>query len=674
MSELNVELTDEVRGVMDRMLASQEEIEAVQTEIDETVIDLVTEGKNIDEITQAEIKKHLTPAAKRTVKGLILESVGKRKSHQFIREDKALAASWKKAEQSARKAFKAGKEAEATKWKEKMKSVIAKANEKVEKIQTEKDKMAKRRRTLNTIKNYLGLSDSQMKGLTQRRSVANMTDFEFKKFKDDLLYRAEEAMETATAKARVMGTIQDKNLQKWQNYQKALKLPTISKMNSKQLNEFAELLEPFEDGDIFLTVREIETVDRTDLKGIRTWREAKERLAKESGASIEELNAIKVNWTDHFKWDNSLAETNPFYSMVVTEINKKLLQAEARTHETENKAYELARKSEKSRGGSLWAKVGRKFIPQDKEIMSYLEATPDEKAVIAKTLTPEQLDLAHYMQEYFSKALDYLIQTKSLDKGRENYMVHLRRTILEDIKEDGLAKAVLNIFRNYEQDQMGFNILDGDTGNILPMEKFFQFSLRRTGELAPSFNVTKSFLTYVKTFEKKVTLDEMIPKIDIYAQSLTPRRYTPKGLELDRSLKKFINKYVNNKKGRKLGFDGIVPQGGKVDLSVRALRAFTTILDLGLSIPVGIASFAGEQVTTFSMLGEKSYVLGTARGKTKKGKAILEKYEAFVGRSFLGGVYCSRKSCDRACHGGNVRALPYFPGDRKQAISLGFYD
>ena len=626
--QLNVQLTPEVRGVMDRMLASQEEIEAVQTEIDETVIDLVAEGRDINKITQVELKKHLTPAAKRTIRGQILDVAGKRASFEFIKQDNKLFVTWNKARESARKAVKAGKLEEAAKWKLKMKEVIAKANAKVEKIQTEKQKMAKRRRTISVIKNFLNLTDAQMKGLTGRRNVANMTDWEFKQFKDDLLIRAEQVQETALAKARVMEIIERKQLKKVENYQKSLGLPTIHKMSKKQLDEFVKLLEVFEDADVFLNTRELETVDRTDLKGIRTWREAKERLAIETRASIEDLNAIKVNWTDKFKWDNSLAESNPFYELMVTEMNKKLLQAEARVHEVENEIFRLAKASEKSRGRS----ITRKLIPQDTQIIAYLEASEDVKPSIAKEMTPEQLDLAHFMGQYFNSALEYLIKTKSLDKGRENYFVHIRRSFLETLKDDGLGSAVMNVFKDYQEQEMVFNILDGDTGNILPLEKFFQFSLRRTGALTPTQNVVKAFLAYSRTFEKKVTLDEAIPKLDIYAQSLTPKMTTTRGLELDRSLKKFVYQYVNNKKGRQIDF-GFVKQGDKVDLSIRALRTFTTLLDLGLSLPVGVASFIGEQAANFTMLGEKGVVLGTKRGLTKKGKVILEKYEAFVGRS-----------------------------------------
>jgi len=627
LSELNVELTPAVRDVMDRLLTAQDSIELVQTDIDNTVVDLVAEGKDVEKITQAEIKKSLVPARRETVKGVILQSVGARPVFKYIREDKAMQAAWKKAERQAREAFKAGKEVEAAKWKDKMKDVIRRANEKVEKIQTEKQKMAKRRRTLNTIKKYLGLTDAQMKGLTKQRNVGNMTDFAFKQFKDDLLIRAEQVMETAVAKSRVMETIERKRLGNVEDYRKSLKLPAIRKMDDRQLREFADLLEGFHDGDVFLSPRKLELVDRTDLKGIRTWREAKERLSDELGIPVDELDTIKVGEFDDYRWDTSLAERNPFYRMLVEETAGGMISANARVHKIENEVYELARKSEKSRGRSLT----RKLIPQDPQIMAYLEATDENRKAAGEQLTPEQLDLAHYMQQYYRNALTYLQQTNSLQKGRENYMVHLRRSFLEVTKDDGLLNAVKSLFQSYQLDEMVFNILDESTDQILPLEKFFKFSMQRTGTLTPTTNVTKAFLVYVQTMEKKMALDEMLPKLDIYTQAITPRKMTPRGLEADQSLKKFVYKFINNKKGRQIRWIG--KQGGKVDLSIRALRSFVTLLDLGLNIPIGVASFVGEQTVTFEMLGVKGYTLGNTRMRTKKGKAILEKYQAFTGRS-----------------------------------------
>jgi len=612
---LNVQLSDDVRAVMDKMLATGEEIK--QSRKGEAAVE--------------QAKGLVSTLPTRAVKGQVNQSAGVRKIYNLIREDKALSAAWKKAEQASRVAFREGKKEESAKWKAEMQRIVAKVKEKaagkIAAIKTEKQKIMARRKQINTIVDFLGLSDSQVKKLV-KKDIRLMTDYEYKTFKDNLLIRAVEMQEKAFEKARVMDIIERKRLEKVDNYRNAMGLPSYDKMTTEQLAEFADALEEFHEGDVFLTQRELETVDRTDLKGIKTWREAKEALARELGTSLDSLDTIKVTEFDRYRWDASLVDRNPFYKMLIEETTKSLMTAESRVHEVESRLFELARKSEKSRGRTL----AEKIIPQDKQIFDYLEASADMKTALAGEMTPEQLDLANYMKEYFGQALEYLIKTKSLERGRENYITHIRRSFLEVLKDDGLGKAVLSVFQNYQQDEMVFNILDDDTGNILPLEKFFQFSMHRTGALDPTQNVVKAFLSYAKTFEKKVILDGIIPKLDIYAQSLTPRMYTPRGLETDRSLKKFVNEYINNKKGRQITW--IAKQGGKIDLSIRAMRAFVTMLDLGFSIPVGLGTFVGEQIVTFEMTGAKGYALATKRMATKQGKAILKQYEHFTGRSF----------------------------------------
>ncbi len=617
LRDLNVKLTPEVTNIMEGMLAEREDIR----------VEAAARG-----ITTEVLEGIEGVLPQRAVKRQVARATGVKKIVRMIREDKALNAAFKKAEQSARKAFKAGKAEAIAEAQAEMREVIgqikANAAEKIAKIKTEKQKANARRRKIRNIIDFLGLSESEIANVTKKKNIQLMTDWEFKQFADNLLIKATQVKEKNFEKARLMETIQRKNLQKWENYRRALNLPPVSRMTLGQIATFADIMEEYHDSDIFLTQRELETVDRTDLKGVRTWREAKERLSKETGIPVEEFDTVKVDWTDKFKWDTALAESNPFYELMVTETNKKLLNAEARAHTVENEVFALAKKSAKSRK----LKITERLIPQDEQIMDYLEATPELKPDIAENMTAEQLDLAHYMQEYFSVALDYLVKTNSLDKGRENYFVHMRRTFLETLKDDGLLNAISTLFKNYQEDRAIFNIIDDDTGKILPLEKFFQFSLRRTGTLTPTKNVVRAFLTYANTFEKKVSLDELIPKLDIYAQSLTPKNYTPRGLEMDRSIKKFVYQFVNNKKGRRIDM-GFVKQGDKIDLTIRGLRTFISMLDLGLSIPVGVASFVGERAANFTLLGEKGYLLGSQRVRTKKGKAILEKYESFVGRS-----------------------------------------
>jgi len=565
------------------------------------------EQKALDRLT----KKYKPKAAKGIKKEIRRRTGQVQPGDRMVTEYDALTEAFRKEANTARRAFSEGKKEEVERSKEAMRWLV------------------KRRKSLQNVRDYFNLTDAEMMSATNRRNPALMDDAEFKQFLRNVELKAVELAETRQEKMALLKLIEEKRLKKVDNYRRALELPTFNDMTAQQLRDFAKLLEPFQEDDVFLTQRELETVDRTDLKGIKTWREARERLAQEAGVPVEELNKVHVEALDSFRWDTSLRERDPFFGILVEQMTQSYLGAQLRAHEIENRVYELARKSEKSRDRGI---IGR-LIPQDDLIMAYLEAPMDQKAAIVEQMTPEQIDFANYMQQYFAGALEYLIATKSIERGRENYFVHIRKTFLENLKDGGLKKAVSEIFKTYQQDQMVFNILDDDTGKILPLEKFFQFSLQRTDTMDPTRNVTKAFLTYVNTFEKKKMFDAIIPKLDIYAQALTPTRYTPRGLEIDRSLKTFVNKWINNKKGRRISFDSTLRQGGPLDVGIRALRAFTTILDLGLSPVVQTAAFIGEQVTNAAMLGNKAMAIGTARMRTAQGKAILKKYESWVGRS-----------------------------------------
>lgn len=489
--------------------------------------------------------------------------------------------------------------------------------------------IAHRRESLKNVRDYFGLTDTEFMSATKRRNPYLMDEPEYNRFLIDVQQKAMELKETRFEKMALLKMIEAKRLQKVDNFRRALQLPAFNDMNAQQLRDFAKLLEPFQEDDVFLTQRELETVDRTDLKGVKTWREARERLAKEAGVDVEELEKVHVAALDQFRWDSSLRERDPFFDIMVSRMTEAGLGAGLRTHELENQVYDLARKSDKSR---KLGTIGR-LVPQDDLIMAFLEAPTDKKAAIVEQMTPEQINYAHFMQQYFADALNYLLANKSLEHGRENYFVHIRKTFLENLKDGGFKKAVSELFKTYEQDQLVFNILDDNTGKILPLEKFFQFSMRRSDVMDPSRNVTKAFLTYMRTFERKKMFDAIIPKLDIYAQALTPTRYTPRGLEIDRSLKTFVNKWINNKKGRRISFDSVIRQGGPIDVGIRALRTFTTMLDLGLSPIAQTAAVLGEQVTNATMLGTRGMALGTSRLATDKGKRIIDKYRSFVGRS-----------------------------------------
>ena len=488
--------------------------------------------------------------------------------------------------------------------------------------------MVKRKETLKNVRDYFGLTDTEMSKISRKNPLL-MDEADFAQYLKDVNLKAIDLRDNKWAKIELMNLVEQKRLQKVDNYRRALELPSIDKMTTDQLRQFAKLLEPFQNDDIFLTQRELETVDKTDLKGIKTWREARERLAKEAGVPIEELAKVKVAWNENFKWDSSLREQDPFFDLLVTKMTESMMGAEMKVHNVESKIYDLAKKAEKSRKRG----IVERMIPQDELIFQYLEAPQAEKNAVAQQMTPEQLRMAHFMNQYFSNALNYLIAIKTVEHGRQNYITHIRKSFMENMRDKGIKEAITGLFTAYQEDQIGFNILDDDTGNILPLEKFFQFSLHRTGELDPTKNVTRAFMTYVAMFEKKKAFDAIIPKLDIYTQSLTPVKYTPRGLEFDRSLKTFVNKWINNKKGRKISYDSVIRQGGVLDLGIRALRTITTMIDLGFYVPAQIINFMGEQITTMVPLGYKEYAKSIALMRTDKGKRILKKYEFFTERS-----------------------------------------
>lgn len=485
-----------------------------------------------------------------------------------------------------------------------------------------------RKEKVAAAKDFFGLSSRQFNAIGGTQSVQYMTDDEFEGFLTHIEKQAEKEVIRSQAREMVVAQIEYKQLKKTDNLRKAMKLPPIDKMNYDQLREFDKALESTHFGDQFFSQRQIETVDNTDLKGIRTLREAREKLAEKLGVEKLDTGSVVVSPTmDRLRYDTALAEKNPFYKMLVDETNIAMLEADSRYLEIEKKANELIKKARKSRPRTL----SERLVAEDTNIFKYLESS--DKTTLAKDMTNEEVEAAEYIRRKFEEMRDYLVATETLKATRENYITHIRRDFFETWKKDGFGSAFKELFEQQKEDAQKFEILSGETGDILPLEKFFQFSLHRTGELKPSENVAKAFLAYTKTFEKKRALDSLIPKLDIFTYSITPQKTTERGLIADRSLKKFINTWINNKKGRRFDFGGSLKQGGKADVSLHALRFFTSILDLGLSIPGGIASNFGEQATNYTMQGNKKYVLGIARALTPKGKRIVEKYRNFTGKN-----------------------------------------
>jgi predicted GNAT family acetyltransferase len=489
------------------------------------------------------------------------------------------------------------------------------AETKLEKIKTSKEILKRRRGFIRAAADYFNLSDKELRQISGK-DIRFMNNLEFKQYIDGIRIKAEKFEVRRQAMNELMTQIRDKELNV-ENLRKAMKLPTLKNMTVAQIQHLDETLVPYQKGDEFLTVRKLEVVDRTELEGIKTWREAREHLAKEISkqegrtVTVKELQNIKVSEFDRFRYDTGLAEKDPFYKMMIEKPAKRMLVSETEYLKMEQEVFALA-KEIKGKGF---------FVPQYKNIMRWMETPTEEKAKIK--LSSEEMALAEYMTEKNLVSMDYLIQMEAMRMGKQNYFTHVRRGILEAVKEDGIIKAVKEQFKAYKLDEQGFNILDRSTGEVLAYDKWFKFAMHRTGKLKPTQNVVKAFLTYQRTFLKKQALDETTPLIDIYAHALTPKGMTKKGLLLHGNLIKFVKEWINTQKGRHITL--IAKQNGKIDAALRAIKMFTSLRDLAFNIPVSVATEVGEQITTYQLLGKRQFFRGKIRQNTKQGKKIIEK-------------------------------------------------
>lgn len=526
----------------------------------------------------------------------------------------------KEAERAAKKGYRVGVDV----GKKVMRKAISERfknayDERVSKIRTDKEILKARRNMIRAVQAQFGLSDKDLKSIT-KRDIRLMTNFEFKQYLDNIQIKSEQLAEWIKARDQLIAQINEKDLD-IEPLRKALGLPTIANMSLKDLRDLDVTLEPYVKGDVFLSQRKLETIENTELSGIRTYREAREILAKKLGVSPQDLNNIKISEFDRFKSQSALAEKDPFFQMMVEETAKARLKREAEYLDIERQVNDLAKKRK--------VKFIDKLVPQQENIVKWFNAEDKSKV----ELSDVELKLVQLMQDEWIKARDYLIKIKAFEKGRnnENYFTHIRRGILETIREDGVIQAVKEVFNEYQQNELNFNILDQQTGEVMALQKFFQYAMRRSDKLEPSKNVIKAFLTYMRTFKKKQALDEIVPLIDTYAHALSPKETTKTGLLLRGDMVRFTKEWLNNQKGRRITL--LAKQNGKIDIALRAMSSMLSLLDIAANLPVSVATAVGEQVIQYQLLGPINFVKAKARALTPKGRRIREKYANIIGKN-----------------------------------------
>lgn len=555
------------------------------------------------------------------------------------------------------------------------------------------DKLRTRRNTLGGIKWRYSLSDAEMrKAQDYARKEMNdlaipddprfMTKAEFTEYTTKMEEYAADAEARRIERGIVKTIIEQKELKNTENLREVMGLPTLSEMSLEQLGRYEKVLNTFRDGDEFLSKRTLEVIDRTALKGARTVRQTQEYLAQEikrvlgRDVSPDELQNLTAGAGDYLRWDTALAESKPFYGFLVNRAQKHIMEGESNFLRIQERIFDLAEKAKKSRVKANTAKIKaikaelrtttdpdtRKMlkkrmktlgwranlkqtvVPTYTRIIKYLEARGDDKEMFFKTLTKEEQEYAKFIRNYYNSAYNYLSYINELHGSRyiDAYFTHVRKGFLEKWSDDGFVAAIKNMWDAQKEDMAIANIIDSDTGKILPKSKFFQYTLERTGVGETSQNLTQVFLQYAKLLERKKMLDKMVPELDIYTSSLTPKDMTQRGLEMDRTMKEFVNNYLNTKRGRKFNYGGIIKQNGPADILLRTGNTLVSFMDLGLNFLAGSASLVGEQVSNFVALGNRGTLRGFKRrlwdtGMKRlvdpKAAQILKEAEPFIGRN-----------------------------------------
>lgn len=490
--------------------------------------------------------------------------------------------------------------------------------------------MQQRRIQYRAVQERWELSDNEMKKFLHGRNISAMETDEWRTLLKEVDTFGEQTQKHTEAMIQLNAALEHKDLKKWDNLRAALDLPPIHQMNTEQLVNFEKILEQYKTGDEFFPVRMLKTLSNTELAGIKTTREVLEVLSKRSGRAVENMPIKSTEW-HRTLGDRRLARQHPFLEFMVERKNRSLIEAEARTIELTDELDGLIKKARvsKERG------VIERAIPTDENIIHWAE-TADEgtKATLEKTMTKEELAVAKRWDEIRKSYYDYLVKKHAEQKFSRfegQYFPHIRRGFLETWKDDGVVKAFLEMRDRYRQDAFTMNILNEQTQEILPYEKWIGFAQFRSGNLIPTQNAAKAFEAYITALEKAKHLDEMTPEIMAYVHSLSARNFSQYGIELDTSLKKFTKEYINANKGRVP--KGFFNPGGGFDVGNRSLMALTRMIDLGWNFSTQIAAPIGENLMTLTMLKPQAYTLAQKRAFTTQGRVIAEKYKNFIGRT-----------------------------------------
>jgi hypothetical protein len=467
-----------------------------------------------------------------------------------------------------------------------------------------------------------------------------MTKEEFDDYLNEVQKAAEHAKKLHDERVIIEAIIDERGLRKTENLQRALELPPIKDMTLEQLFEFDEALSKTAPNDEFLGPRMIQTAVNTDLGAIRTIGEGRAAVLKHTGMT-DALKDVEGSKLDRWMRDTTLAEKDPLHNMFITDWVAREADMLNRRHALKLELDKLAGAARKSQKRGVMDRIA----PQDEKVRAYAEAPSGELTTLEKDMTPEEIAFGKFARGFFQKyyqmvaedaANRWTLRGVKYSRFKDMYFPHMTRSFLERWKDDGFVKGLKMLFdRNVADSKIDFNAF-GDQGTVLGYEKFFKYAMRRGEGEEFSQNAASVMMAYFDSFERKLLLDSMIPKVKLYEFLFGKRFNTPKSInnplgteQVHSQLTKSLNEWLNNKKGQRI--EMIYEQGDRIEAFVDTSSLMISLLDLGGNIVTQTASAVGGELMTLRGAKFGGWALGHARALTKQGRAIGRKNAGIIG-------------------------------------------
>lgn len=512
-----------------------------------------------------------------------------------------------------------------------------------------------RRSKLTAVKRAFNLTGSEMQKIRGTKDPRFMTGIEFDEYLEDVTFKAEQQLQKNKEKVIIEAIIDEKGLKNVENLQRALEFPPIKNMSIEQLISFGGHLAKAEVGDIFLGPRMIQTAKNTDLGDIKTIREGQEAVSKQTKMPYKPVEGSE--W-DNWMRDTTLAMKDPLHNFFITEWAGKEADFLTRQFQLEEKLTELARASRKSRRArdarlrragkikqALRERVMARLAPEDVMPVRYAETEEAGLADLAKQMTAEEVEFGRYLRGYYQKVYNFVTEDAANrwtlrgvkhSRFKDIYFPHITKKFFERWRDDGFLNSIRLLWsRNQADTKIDFNAF-GDRGEVLGYEKFFKFNLKREEAADFSRNAVRTTLAYNHTFQRKIILDAMIPKIKLSEFLMGKRFETPKSItnpagteKVHSELRKHINMWINNKKGQRASM--AYAQGSRAETVIDGIRTFISIQHLGGNIFAQVISGLGGEAATLAGTPIKGWAKGHARAVTKQGRKLGREHAGVIG-------------------------------------------